>query len=286
MSALGIDIGGGSVKAALLQPDSSCQTGASDQYARANPSQVRAAIEDAAARAGALDEPPASLTLCLPGVLDRSGVTVEYAANLPGLIGAPVESLLPEPLRAVPRRVVSDALAAGVGAWTREPVSGRLLVLVMGTGVGAALLDSGRPLSPGNGAIGHVGQLDVSLDEHAPIGPDAGRGSLEAYVGLPALRARFGDSPAGALASLDERDPALRALARAIRICHAIATPAHIRLVGGVGAMLAPALPALRTLIERDLTLVARERWSLACVDDLHLGARGCAHLAAQSPAP
>ncbi len=283
MNLMGVDIGGGSIKACFTLPDGSQRVGISTPYTDASPESVRTAIEDACSSLDADLSSPSAMGLCLPGVLDDARERVQYAANLPGLIGASVGSLLPEPLRAVPRRVVPDALAAGVGAWLREPVSGRLLVLVMGTGVGAALLDSKRPVTLDGVGCGHIGQLDVSLTDDAPIGPDAGRGSLEAYVGLPALRARFGDDPAPLIAALDEPDQALRALARAIRICHAVFTPAHIRLAGGVGAMFAPALPRLRSLVERDLTLVASERWSLACVDDLTLAARGCAHMAGQS---
>ncbi len=285
MTTLGIDVGGGSVKACLTRPDGSQRAAVSTPYESASPDTIRAAIEETTS---SLDADPGSidaLGLCLPGVLDDARQRVQYAANLPGIVGASIESLLPGPLRALPRRVVPDALAAGMGAWLREPVSGRLLVLVMGTGVGAALLDSGRPVTLGGSGCGHVGQIDVSLGDDAPIGPDAGRGSLEAYVGLPALRSRFGATPADAIASLDASDPALRALARAIRVCHAMFTPEHVRLAGGVGAMLAPTLPALRRLIERDLTLVASERWSLGCIDDLTLAARGCGRLAGQ-PVP
>jgi predicted NBD/HSP70 family sugar kinase len=128
--------------------------------------------------------------------------------------------------------------------------------------------------------------MDVSLDDHAPIGPDAGRGSLEAYLGLPALRARFTPpnrpppddaALAHALASMTERDEPLRALARAIRILHALLRPDHVRLLGGVGILLEPTLPTLRTLVERDLTRVAKPVWSLSCADDRYLAAVGAA---------
>jgi predicted NBD/HSP70 family sugar kinase len=261
VTALGVDIGGTSVKVAAHDAGGAWRTATSDRYASPSPDTVRSAIQQGVASLDLADHAPATVGLCLPGVLDDRGERVAYAANLPELGGLEVRRLLP------------DALGAG-------PV--RLLTLAMGAGVGACLLESGRPATLDGRGAGHVGQLDVSLSDHAPIGPDGGRGSLEAYVGAPALVARFGDKLSGALASLDGQDPVLRALARAIRICHAIYTPDHIRLCGGVGAMLAPSAPALRSLVEQDLTLVSRERWSLACVDDLHLGAKGAAHLGAQ----
>lgn len=282
MTALGVDIGGTSVKVAAHDAGGAWRTATSDRYASPSPDTVRSAIQQGVASLDLADHAPATVGLCLPGVLDDRGERIAYAANLPELGGLEVRRLLPDALGAGPVRVFADALCAGVGVWLGEPVSGRLLTLAMGAGVGACLLESGRPVTLDGRGAGHVGQLDVSLSDHAPIGPDGGRGSLEAYVGAPALVARFGDKLSGALASLDGQDPVLRALARAIRICHAIYTPDHIRLCGGVGAMLAPSAPALRSLVEQDLTLVSRERWSLACVDDLHLGAKGAAHLGAQ----
>lgn len=282
MSSLGIDIGGGSVKISSRSPGAEDRLAISDRYERATPETIRSSITAALEELGVPAEAHKTLGLCLPGVLDEAGERLAYAANLPGLIGAPITDLLPDPLRAISRRVAPDAMATGVGVWLSEPVSGRLLVLAMGTGVGASLLEHGRPVTLDGRGCGHIGQLDVSLDDTAPLGPDAGRGSLEAYVGLPALNARFGSDLRSSLGSLTQDDLALRALARAIRICHAVYTPDHVRLAGGVGAMLAPAIPALRELVNRDLTLVARERWSLACVDDLHLAARGAAHLAIQ----
>ncbi|MFI4897384.1 MAG: ROK family protein, partial [Phycisphaerales bacterium JB059] len=270
---------------AARDPDGVWRTAISDRYGATDPETVRRAIDDAIEAIDGSGEAPTVVGVCLPGVLDESGARVAYAANLPGLIGAEIRGLLPASVGSGRVRVASDAVCAGVGAWLGEPVSGRLLTLAMGTGVGACVLDHGRPVTLDGRSVGHVGQLDVSLDPEAPLGPDGGRGSLEAYVGAPALRARFGEDLAPALAGLEASDPALRALARALRICHAIYTPDHVRLCGGVGAMLASALPLLRSLVERDLTLVARERWSLACVDDLHLGAKGAAHLGAQSGA-
>ncbi|MBV9490447.1 MAG: MFS transporter, partial [Verrucomicrobia bacterium] len=60
--------------------------------------------------------------------------------------------------------------------------------LALGTGVGAAVLDDGVPLRVDGDSPGHLGQIDVSLDDRAPIGPDGGAGSLEGYLGVPAIR--------------------------------------------------------------------------------------------------
>ena len=52
-----------------------------------------------------------------------------------------------------------------------------------GTGVGASVVDgNGQFLHVSGETPGHFGQLDVSLETNAPIGPDGGKGSLEALV--------------------------------------------------------------------------------------------------------
>lgn len=156
----------------------------------------------------------------------------------------------------------------------------------MGTGVGASVLDGVEILrvsGVGAGAgSGHFGQMDVGVADAAgvsPIGPDGGRGSLEAYVGLPALRARFGDGLAGAIEGLGADDAAVVALARAIRIGHAIYRPERVVLLGGVGLAFGRC-GVLEGALRDGLTGVAREGWTLECGESRHHAARGAARLA------
>ena len=295
MNALGIDSGGTSVKAAWLTEDApAARTGTSDRYARPSLDQLASAVREAVEQLGPLEPTgpigplgsvsPAAVACCAPGQPEPDARTIRFSANIPSLNGVDVCAWLRGTLGLdTEPALLPDAVAAAIGSHHARPAPGRLLTLAMGTGIGAALLEDGAPARLGSnppGLVGHVGQIDVSLTDDAPIGPDAGRGSLEAYCGLPALRARFGpsdDDLRAALANLDEHDPALRALARAIRIATAIYTPDHVRLLGGVGLLLEPSLPALRTLIQRDLTRVARDHWTRTCADDPHLAAVGAA---------
>ncbi|MBZ0172462.1 MAG: hypothetical protein K8E66_08795, partial [Phycisphaerales bacterium] len=140
-------------------------------------------------------------------------------------------------------------------------------------------IEDGRPLTLDGATIGHVGQMDVSFGEpDPPIGPDGGRGSLEGYVGWPALVCRFGEHHAAdGIARLDTDDPVVRALVRAIRICHAMYKPGVIRLVGGVGALFEPIVPLLHAAASDRLTGVARPGWRLETMDDPYLAAIGAA---------
>lgn len=285
VTQLGIDIGGGSTKIALRLPGESPRTITSQSYANPTLSELRDAITDVLL-SNPVSEPPL-VGCCVPGKFGDAN-TLAYSANLPCLNGERipefVRTLLPTQPRAV--AVLPDALAAALGSHAHRPATGRLLCLSLGTGVGAALLVDGAPVTLAPGTVGHLGQMDVSLDAQAPIGPDAGRGSLEAYIGLPALRARFGESHddlIAGIASMTEDEPALRALARAIRIAHAIYTPSDVRLLGGLGGMLASKVGLITDLVNRDLTRVADAAWSLTAMDDPFYAASGAASFAGSS---
>src|SRR6185295_15399031 len=105
-------------------------------------------------------------------------------------------------------------------------------------GVGMAVLDDGVSLMVHGESPGHLGQVDVSIEGDPVIGPDGGAGSLEGYIGAPALVKKYGPDMPANLARLGKNDSALKALARVIRICHAIYAPHHVGLTGGIGIRL------------------------------------------------
>lgn len=286
MAHLGLDIGGTSVKGALVAPGGNVlAVSRSREYARPS---IDALIEAVAAAVPACDAPLATVGLCVPGLLDAAKTRVEYSANLPALQELPLREIVRRALDAGSMHtpdhlgVHADAAAAAYGYWWTARPQGRLLALSLGTGVGAAVLDDGEFLRVSAESPGHIGQLDVSLDDHAPIGPDHGRGGLEAYIGAPALRRTLGDNFPPRLATLDSHAAPIRALARALRICHAIYRPNEIALLGYVGLSLAPAAAALRAAVDTDLTRVARPDWRLRFADSPHLAAEGVARLAAR----
>lgn len=285
MAAIGLDIGGSSVKAAALGPGSEVRTARSAKYARPDAAGLRAAVAEALAGLALLPGDPLPVGVCVPGVFDPAAGAVTLSLNVPGLVGL---SLRGEVARAVPGaagvRVTTDAHAAAIDYHARHAAHGRLLALSLGTGVGACVLDDGEPLRVSGDTPGHLGQLDVTLPEDAsnpPPGPDGSAGTLEAYVGAPALRRRFGEGAWPEPFVLSRDDPALRALARALRVAHAIYRPAHVALLGGVGVRLRESLPALHSLVDDRLTSMARAGWTLGAGDDDYHAARGAARLAA-----
>ena len=278
MLQIGIDIGGTSVKAAAVRNGLVEWTGKSESYLRPARDEVARAIMQASSQ---LHETPGAVGVCVPGILNEGRTAVLHSVNVPGLIGTPFVELL-QPLGSPrPPVVASDANATAYDIYISRKLTGRLIAIVIGTGVGAAVLDDGGEFLKVDGdSPGHFGQCDVSLDDAPPIGPDGGAGSLEGYIGVPALTARYG-SVENAFREMNATDPPMRALARMIRIAHGIYRPQHICLAGGIGIRVAHLLGELQTLTNEKLTKIAHPDWTLfAANDDFH-AAIGAARLAA-----
>lgn len=256
MAYLGIDIGGTSTKLALLANGQILWTAQSSTYARPTAQQLADAIRVAAAgRAETAD----GVGLCVPGLLDRKARRVTLSVNIPSLAGLDLDGLVASAVgeRCGPVQIINDAVATAYDIFDSRKLAGRLLVLAIGTGIGAAVLDDGEPLYVEGESPGHIGQCDVTVEGDRPIGPDGGAGSLEGYIGAVALQQRY----AGDLSKMQPADPPVRALVRAVRICHAIYRPHHVCLAGGVGIRIEQILPQVRSAIEQNLTSVARPGW-------------------------
>jgi predicted NBD/HSP70 family sugar kinase len=295
---LGLDIGGTSVKGVLMRRGEVVRRSQSMRYQRPDSAQLQHALREAIVplMVGVSGESESSGTasalidrvgLCAPGLIDPATTQVQASMNLPSLVGSRLDDLVHGALgrRVSTLRIVSDALAAATDfrAGASPIIEGRLLAISLGTGVGMAVLEpDGTQLCVNPGTSGHIGQIDVSLSDHAPIGPDGGRGSLEAYIGLPALRARHGERLGFVLAKARITDAPLRALVRAIRIMHAIYRAHCVALLGGVGLAIgdSPAAAELHGAISDGLTSLARPGWRLEFARDGHHAAAGAGRLA------
>jgi predicted NBD/HSP70 family sugar kinase len=272
------------VKAAVWFDGRCIRTGQSAFYAKPNQDQLRASIHSAV---GVIREPElASVGLCAPGLFDCGRRVITFAVNLPCLAGLSLDHLVPQSLGfdgERPTTISNDATAAAYDIFKLRRLKGRLLVLSLGTGVGAAVLDDGVPLLVEGDSPGHIGQIDVSIPELEAVGPDGGVGGLEGYIGGPALRRVYGPDLSIELAKFTGDEPAIHALVRALRVCHAIYRPQHIYLCGGVGIRLHHLLPVIREKTELRLTSLSRPSWTLDCGTDNYHAARGAAQLAVQA---
>jgi glucokinase len=287
--SLGIDIGGSSVKLALIRD------GAEPQTLRGEPhempalelltSRIQATFDSLLAQAGLSRDAVGAVGVCVAGPMDNAGV-IEMAANVPSLAGVSIPDWTEQTLGlGVPVVPATDANSAAACEHRRNPMSGRTLYLSLGTGVGGAVLDDGRPVIITRGTSGHFGHMDVSGGEpDAPTTPGAGRGALEAYVGFRTLEA------GGVPFTSDDRfehptmKRALAALARGIRILLAVYRPDHIVLMGGAVEIYAPALDRVKVMADDGVTKAAPAKWTLSVGRaDNFAAAIGAAALAATS---
>jgi len=161
--ALGVDVGGSSIKYAPVNPGLGKVL--TEVCSMPTAKQAVKLLDSIAALANGL-LPEAPVGIALPSVV-RSGV-VHTAANLdPALIGLNVEALLRKRLGR-PVAVLNDADAAGLAEvrWgAARGVRGTVMVLTFGTGIGSALFADGR-LVP-NTELGHMEVDGVEGEQRA-----------------------------------------------------------------------------------------------------------------------
>ncbi len=274
MLKIGFDIGGTSIKAAALRGDQVLWKRQSAMYRKPSFADLQRAMHEVCPEP--IDE-PVVCGLCLPGLLDPVRRRITIAVNAPGLIETDLDKLLGDSVGThyKPATIVNDAVAAGTDVVASRKMNGRVHVIAMGTGVGSSIVDNGKA------TLVEIGQIDVSVEGHPVIGPDGGAGGLEGYVGANVLRDKYGPDLEKAAANFKGDEPELIALARSIRIIHAMYRPHHTVLCGGVGIRLKPALHHIERLVKKNLTSVAREDWTLSIGDHDFHSALGSARLAA-----
>jgi len=279
--AIGIDIGGTSVKAAAVEGGKVAWTGRSAPYRQPTRDGLAAAIRQALG-GRSVGASGIEVGLCVPGLLADDRRTVTHSVNIPGLNGVDLHALVAAAgVQPDAVAVVTDAFATAYDLYVGQRLTGRLFMLAVGAGVGAAVLDEGgRSLLVDGDSPGHFGQLDVSLEDEPVVGPDGGAGSLEGYLSAGALARRYGGDPHATVDQIGPDDPPVRALARAIRIAHALYRPHHVCLAGGIGIRLGRLLPDLRRHVEQHLTNIARPGWTLSVGDSDFHAAQGAARYA------
>jgi len=119
--------------------------------------------------------------LGVPGMLDRGGILV-FSPNLPGAVGADFRRLLADRLPAEPPVVENDANCAALAEHELGAARGfdDVVVVTLGTGIGAGLVVGGRPALGARGFAGEVGHMVV--DPSGPLCPCGRRGCWERYA--------------------------------------------------------------------------------------------------------
>ncbi|MEU6076924.1 ROK family protein [Micromonospora sp. NPDC047074] len=259
---VGVDIGGTKTAAALVGPDG----GVLGRRRAPTPAESGpAAVLDTAARLARelLDDAgTGGVGVGTAGTVDPATGTIRYATDsLPGWSGTRVADELGERLGR-PVLVTNDVNAAALGeAWVGAG-RGRthLLLVAAGTGLGGAMVQSGRLATGARGAAGEVGHLPATGAERLRCG--CGRpGHLEGIASGTGLSAAYaletglritGQAVAeraatGEPAARQVVDRAATALGRALAGLVAVLDPQAVLVAGGAADTLLPGARAAFT---------------------------------------
>lgn len=193
--AIGIDVGGTKIAGIAIDPADPLDPIAQARVptpSGAGPvaEAIVGVIRDLSAAAG----PPAGIGVGVPGLVDRDGV-FRYGPNLAGVGGLDIRSELTSAF-GVPIDVENDATAAAWGEFAVGAASDvdDMLLLTLGTGIGAGVVTGGQLLRGANGFAGEAGHM--VLDPSGPACTCGRRGCFEVYasgrgLGYLARRAAF-----------------------------------------------------------------------------------------------
>jgi glucokinase len=142
----------------------------------------------------------AAIGVCCPGPLDHNTGMVVSPPNLTGWLEVPLQAMLEMRLK-LPAPIEHDAKAAALGEFYFG--AGRdtndLIYIVVGTGVGAAIIIDGELYRGSTNSAGEVGHITV--DMNGPACSCGSNGCLEVFTAGPDLVDRLRD-----LAALEEVD--------------------------------------------------------------------------------
>ncbi|MGA3090869.1 MAG: ROK family protein [Terriglobales bacterium] len=187
---LGIDLGASTYKCGLISPDWKI-VARSEAPTRALEGPVRAAERIAASAREVLsrltaDARVARVGLCSPGPIEhRTGVIID-PPNLTGWRDVPFAAMLSRLLN-LPVSLEHDAKAAALGEFHFGAGRGAhsMCLIIVGTGIGGAMIVNGNLYRGEQNAAGEVGHFTVNLD--GPICTCGSLGCVEAYAGGPAI---------------------------------------------------------------------------------------------------
>jgi glucokinase len=266
-AVLAIDVGGTSIKAALVDESGAVLRRAGLLTPVADgPGAVVAAVRAAAGKLAHADV--VALGIVVPGSVDVATGTARYSANI-GWRDVPLRELLTADL-GLPVVLEHDVRAAGLAERTLGRASGLAdcLLVVVGTGIAGVIVSGGTSLRGAADLAGEIG--------HVPVYPDGEvcacgqRGCLETYASAAAIARRYsalGGSPdsavsAGDVAAVRRSDPvaarvwrdATDALAIALASYTMLLDPALIVLGGGLAEAGEALLEPVRTELAARLT--------------------------------
>lgn len=273
LAVIAIDVGGSSIKGAVVTGDAALFASRRATTPHASESALVDAVVavtlELAELAASAGSPATAIGVSAAGVIDEGGGIARRGANLRWRNTALSDRL--EQSLGVPATLVQDARAAAHG----EAIFGAgrgadsFLSVILGTGVGSAVVLDGRPIRGSHGLAGEIGHLQV--EPGGIVCGCGGRGCVETLASAAALSRRFEAAtgeplPAeGVIARVRGGDPVARrlwseavsALAQAVAAAVAVVDCDLVILGGGMAAAGPLLLRQLRTELDRRLAPLA-----------------------------
>jgi glucokinase len=202
----GVDLGGTKTEVGLIAPDNHIAA------RRRFPTEDRLGPHSVAERIAAsiaemeqqllVKERVAAVGVCTPGPVDHVAGVLLDPPNIPGLHYAPLAALLGERL-GVPVRIDHDAKAAGLGEFHYGAGRGErsMVYIIVGTGVGAAIIADGQIYRGMHNSAGEFGH--TTLDRNGVLCSCGARGCVETFMSGPWLARRYAAAQRGEAPTLE-----------------------------------------------------------------------------------
>ena len=185
--AIGIDLGGTNIKAALVERNAGLVE------VKRTPTEAEKGADHVLDRIVALtremiDEAPdkhvAGIGIGAPGTINWERTSIRYPPNIPGWIEVNLREALQKRLRDDLHVIVeNDANAAALGSahyGAGRPYDAFIMV-TLGTGVGGAVIYQNTIFRGTTGGAGEIGHMTIDYD--GPVARSGVAGAIEAYLG-------------------------------------------------------------------------------------------------------
>jgi glucokinase len=195
----------------------------------------------------------AAMGMCTPGPVDHVNGVLLDPPNVQGLHYAPLGALLTERL-GFPVRLEHDAKAAALGEFYFGAGQGEqsMVYIIVGTGVGAALIMNGavyRGMHNSAGEFGHT-----VLDRNGLLCSCGNRGCVETFMSGPRLAQWYEIMQAGRQSIVQSPQSALTG--EMVATLAAQGDPVAVAVITQAGAALGAAIATLAMIVNIDLYVV------------------------------